>query len=300
MDQKLDSGTKRYDSGTNEGTEQKGRRLDLSVPQVAGSALAAIAAAVLASQLDVYGTIIGAGVVSVIATCGGSIFHYLFRRTGDRLKDAAVQARPKGRQVLVTDGRPATAAGRELPDTLDVLGAGYGEATTHRSKRRGWRRPVLGAVVVFLVAMVCITGYELAAGHDLTGNARTTIGSVVGGGGGGSHHAPPADPSKGTSGDGHRDGPSGSGGGANPSTSPDAGTGQGREQGKGEGDGQGSRNPGEHAPSGAPTPHPSSSGSGGQSPSTGSPAPSLSSGTGASGQSGAGAGSDGANGSSSG
>ena len=30
-----------------------------------------------------YGTIIGAGVVSVVATTGGSIFQHLFRRTGD-------------------------------------------------------------------------------------------------------------------------------------------------------------------------------------------------------------------------
>ena len=112
MDQKLDSGAKRYDSGTNEGTEQKGRRLDLSVPQVAGSAVAAIAAAVGASQLDVYGTIIGAGVVSVIATCGGSVFHYLFRRTGEHLRDAADQARPRGRQVRQrTDARLRQPAG---------------------------------------------------------------------------------------------------------------------------------------------------------------------------------------------
>ena len=52
-------------------SEEK-RRIDLSLPQVAGSAVAAVVAAVLASQLGVYGTILGAGVMSVVATCGGT------------------------------------------------------------------------------------------------------------------------------------------------------------------------------------------------------------------------------------
>ncbi|MCA1220199.1 hypothetical protein, partial [Streptomyces sp. 8L] len=273
MEQKLDSGTKRYDSGTNEGTEHKGKRLDLSVPQVAASAVAAIAAAVLASQLDVYGTIIGAGVVSVIATCGGSIFHYLFRRTGEHLRDAAEQARPKARQVPVRDGAPAPAAGQGLPDTLDVLGADYGEATTHRSRRRGWKRPVLGAVVVFLVAMICITGYELAAGHDLTGNARTTIGSVVGGGdGSATRHSPSPGPSTSHPDGGRSDGSGGKGGSADPSTSPGTGDGQDQRQGQEKGNGQGSGTSGEHTGSGAPTQAPSTPSDGsGQTPSAPTP-----------------------------
>ncbi|MFE6753714.1 hypothetical protein ACFVDQ_08960 [Streptomyces sp. NPDC057684] len=85
----------------------KGKRLDLSLPQVAGSAVAAVVAAKLAAGLGVYGTIVGAGVVSVLATCGGSLFQHFFRRTGEQIRDVAGQAIPKGRQVLVTeDGRP--------------------------------------------------------------------------------------------------------------------------------------------------------------------------------------------------
>ncbi|RFC71828.1 hypothetical protein [Streptomyces sp. AcE210] len=85
----------------------KGKRLDLSLPQVAGSAVAAVVAAKLAAGLGVYGTIVGAGVVSVLATCGGSLFQHFFRRTGEQIRDVAGQAIPKGRQVPVTqDGRP--------------------------------------------------------------------------------------------------------------------------------------------------------------------------------------------------
>ncbi|WP_405929515.1 hypothetical protein OG554_30725 [Streptomyces griseus] len=83
-------------------TEPKERRIDLSLPQVAGSAVAAVAAAVAASQLGVYGTIAGAGVMSVVATCGGSVFQHFFRRTGEQIREVTVQVtHPEGRQVTV-------------------------------------------------------------------------------------------------------------------------------------------------------------------------------------------------------
>lgn len=87
--------------------KEKTKRLELSVAQVAGSALAAVAAAVLASRLGVYGTIIGAGVVSVVATAGGSVFQHFFHRTGEQLRVVTVHHRPRARQVPHTgDGAP--------------------------------------------------------------------------------------------------------------------------------------------------------------------------------------------------
>jgi hypothetical protein len=74
-------------------------KLDLSVPQVAGSAVAAVVAAKLASNLGVYGTILGAGVVSVLGTCGGTLLQQVFRHTGRQVQEVAVQARPKVRRV---------------------------------------------------------------------------------------------------------------------------------------------------------------------------------------------------------
>ncbi|MFF1358311.1 hypothetical protein [Streptomyces sp. NPDC058297] len=106
---------------TSQNTQEKPKkkRLDLNVPQVAGSAVAAVVAAKLASGLGVYGTIVGAGVVSALATCGGSLFQHFFRRTGEQIRDVAGQAIPKGRQVPVTDD------GRPVPDTFrsDVTAA---------------------------------------------------------------------------------------------------------------------------------------------------------------------------------
>ncbi|EDY42121.1 hypothetical protein [Streptomyces sp. SPB074] len=324
--------------------EQKpAKRFDLSVPQVAGSALASVAAAIAASQLGVYGTVIGAGVMSVVATTGGSVFQHLFRRTGEQLRDAAGQVVPRHgvphdgsgdpvpptflahperhlpdvpapRAEAATVQPPADAdhtrllpradADRTTPPAADadpttvlpaahadwtavlpaaapsdeatrVLPAGtggpvpddesrlfpavpaeeatrllgavpgdeatrllgpvredeatrllgtaredtapgtgtrtapgayaahengtppatpgaYGAPVTHQSPRRprGWRKALLTAVGVFAVSMAGITGYELLAGHSLSGGSGSTI-SKLGGNGGGHHQAPP-------------------------------------------------------------------------------------------------------------
>ncbi|GGV87468.1 hypothetical protein GCM10015535_37210 [Streptomyces gelaticus] len=96
-------------------TEPKERRIDLSLPQVAGSAVAAVAAAVAASQLGVYGTVLGAGVMSVVATCGGSVFQHFFRRTGEQIREVTVQVKHPGREVTVhtRETKGARAARRE-------------------------------------------------------------------------------------------------------------------------------------------------------------------------------------------
>ncbi|MFJ1826719.1 hypothetical protein ACIO6T_17935 [Streptomyces sp. NPDC087532] len=93
--------------------EPKERRIDLSLPQVAGSAVAAVAAAVAASQLGVYGTILGAGVMSVVATCGGSVFQHFFRRTGEQIREVTVQVKHPGREVTVRTRETVDARGAQ-------------------------------------------------------------------------------------------------------------------------------------------------------------------------------------------
>ncbi|WP_329206672.1 hypothetical protein OG257_10255 [Streptomyces sp. NBC_00683] len=102
------------------------KRIDLSLPQVAGSAVAAVAAAVMASQLGVYGTIAGAGVMSVVATCGGSVFQHFFRRTGEQIREVTVQVKhPAGRQVAVltreTVREPARLRGDDATTVLRTV-----------------------------------------------------------------------------------------------------------------------------------------------------------------------------------
>ncbi|WP_443079890.1 hypothetical protein [Streptomyces sp. P9-A4] len=171
------------------------RRIDLSIAQVSGSALAAVIAAKLASTLGVYGTILGAGVISVIATCGGPLFQHLFRRTGEQMRDATAAAKPKARQVPLAPGPPA--------DRTLMLGTvpapvpadeEFGTATTHGTRVRGWKRPAIAAALVFGVTMGGITAYELVSGQDFSGTqGTTTFGSVVRGGGSTGQNAPGGD-----------------------------------------------------------------------------------------------------------
>jgi hypothetical protein len=259
MDRKLNNGTDRPDTGT----RRKGQRLDLSVPQVAGSAVAAVAAAVLASQLGVYGTIAGAGVVSVIATCGGSVFQHFFRRTGEQIRDVKVQVTPRARQVPVRrlPGAPGSSGDPRDPGSgmwmlPQVVGLDeeFGEATTHGTRVRGWKRPALAAAVAFVVAMIGITGFELISGQDLSGGGGTTVGSVVGGSG---HRSAPSDdaPANSPSPGGQGTATPGNGGGSGPSRSP----GDGQSSGTGQG-GNGSPSapaPSPTVPGGEVTPSPS-------------------------------------------
>ncbi|MFD9036482.1 hypothetical protein ACFVZW_35905 [Streptomyces sp. NPDC059567] len=187
----------RQGRGMEQAKDEKKKRIDLSVAQVSGSAVAAVVAAKLASTLGVYGTILGAGVISVIATCGGSVFQHLFKRTGEQIREVAVHSEPAN-AAEPTARRPA-------PDRTQVLatvggsgtpahGGEFGEATTHGTRVRGWKRSGIAAALVFLVAMGGITTYELISDQDFSGTkGSTTFGSVVRGDGGGK-----AEPSTGT------------------------------------------------------------------------------------------------------
>ncbi|MFJ3877301.1 hypothetical protein ACIPW5_07590 [Streptomyces sp. NPDC090077] len=179
------------------------RKLDLSVTQVAGSSLATVAAALLASKMGVYGTILGAGVVSVVATAGGPVIQHLFRRTGDQLRESA---RPRARQVPPPAGEPGPAA---PPDGR------FGEATVHGTRVRGWKRTAVASGAAFALALGGLGTYEAFAGTSVSSDGRTLWS-------GGSRTAPdhrPAPPKPdperdGGSGTDRRGGPGGGKGGA--------------------------------------------------------------------------------------
>ncbi|AIV33778.1 hypothetical protein [Streptomyces sp. CCM_MD2014] len=189
------------------------RRIDLSVPQVAGSALAAVVAAKLASSFGVYGTIAGAGLISVVATCGGSVLQHFFKRTGEqiRVKRTVAAVRIGGRAASV----PAAVSG---PGSASASGD-FTEGTVYRARTRGWRRPLVAAALVFGVTMAGITVYEVASGQNLSGGHSTTVGSAFTG------HNKSASPSGDSGGsEDVRDG-GGSGGSGDPGDGKDSGTG---------------------------------------------------------------------------
>ena len=135
------------------------KRIDLSVPQVAGSAVAAVVAAKLASYFGVYGTILGAGLVSAIATSGGSVFQHFFSRTGEQLRDATVTSE----EAEQPPARPGE----------------FTEGTVYRARVGSWKRPVLAAALVFGVTMTGITVYELVSGDSFSGGKGTTVSAAV-------------------------------------------------------------------------------------------------------------------------
>ncbi|MFF0393728.1 hypothetical protein ACFYS8_34250 [Kitasatospora sp. NPDC004615] len=133
------------------------KRLDLTVTQVAASALATVVGAVLASELGVYGTILGAAVVSVGATTGSAVFQHLFKRTAERLRNRGAESGPGA------DPRPAPAGG---------ISGDWNEPQLVRAKRRWtWKSYTAVSALVFVIAMVPIVSVELATGkplHDIT------------------------------------------------------------------------------------------------------------------------------------
>ncbi|MEU0177548.1 hypothetical protein ABZ178_30010 [Streptomyces massasporeus] len=234
------------DESSEHGTE-KTRRIDLNVPQVAGGAVAAVLAAKLASYFGVYGTILGAGVVSVVATCGGSLFQHFFKRTGEQIRDAtAVAARPAAGPAGQAPSRPGE----------------FTEGTVYRTRARNWKRPVLAAVVVFGVTMAGITTYELASGHNLSGGRSTTVGDAFSRGGATAPDSGESGSSgtNGTSDSGTSDSgtPDGSGADDAPTTDP-SGTGAPRGDNPSPSTGEGGRT----APSPSPTPSVTGSGDAG-------------------------------------
>ncbi|QKW21922.1 hypothetical protein HUT16_25225 [Kitasatospora sp. NA04385] len=140
------------------GAEEKAerRRLDLTATQVAASAMAAVAGAVLASELGVYGTILGAAVVSVGATIGSALFQHLFKRTGEQLRNA------------VERGTESTPAAHPKPAPPDGISPDWNAPRVLRAKRRWtWKSYAAVSALVFVVAMVPIVAVELAAGKPL-------------------------------------------------------------------------------------------------------------------------------------
>ncbi|MFJ4471630.1 hypothetical protein ACIP2X_29690 [Streptomyces sp. NPDC089424] len=188
------------------GEEKERRRIDLSVPQVAGGAVAAVVAAKLASYFGVYGTILGAGLVSVVATCGGSLFQHFFTRTGEQLRDTRVPA-PTAEQAPRAPGE-------------------FSAGTVHRARVRGPKRPLLAAALVFGVTMAGITTFELASGSSFSGKGDTTVGDALSRQGGSSPDSGDPETPEGSGGSGDSD--SGSvGGGFTPAPSTTPGTPEG-------------------------------------------------------------------------
>jgi len=145
------------------------------ISQVLAGALAAITAAVLGSTMGVAGTVIGAGLASVVSTVGGAIYLRSIQRTrqGVRTVRAKVVGRNGTTSVLVADLEEKPEPQEEEP------GAGEETETQPPTERRlRWPVLVAGSVLAFALGMLVITGIEWVRGEPLSGGNGTTVGDV--------------------------------------------------------------------------------------------------------------------------
>ncbi|MCP2164794.1 hypothetical protein [Goodfellowiella coeruleoviolacea] len=180
------------------GSEEKAarqRRIDIKPTQVIAGALAAVAAAVLGSQLGVAGTVVGAAMASVISTVGTTLLQHSIDRTRATVRQvsgkagAAGDAHPAGHgastRTAVVDRPPAVVSPRHMsgdlsaPDAPDAPDAPGGAPAPVR--RRAWVPVAVVSALVFVVGMLVVTGVEWMRGQPLAGGQGTTLSRLTGG-----------------------------------------------------------------------------------------------------------------------
>ncbi|MEY7972605.1 hypothetical protein AB8O38_11465 [Saccharomonospora xinjiangensis] len=182
----------------------------LSPAQVAAAALAAVTAAFLCSTLGVYGTVVGAGLLSVVTTVGSELFMRSLERTRAAAQLVAGRRKRRERQADLDKTVYLPAPSREQLDEYQAMHqamhqarertrvlASSGEAANARERRQWWRRrgPVLAATsaLAFVIGMLVVTGYEGVTGKALSGDGSTTVSSIVRGGAPDGEHRSPQD-----------------------------------------------------------------------------------------------------------
>lgn len=185
-------------------------RLNLNAAQVAAGALAAVTSAVVASRFGVGGTLIGAGLASVVSTTGTTIYLHVLRRTGSRAR-GVLEELPRHRQHA---HRPAEteSAGPGLPQHDEEADSKKTTALAtppppsppkpppRRSRRiPTWAVPVVGSVLVFAIALGAITAAEAMSGRPAASwvggsapSSGTSVGTLAAGDSGAPSRATPA------------------------------------------------------------------------------------------------------------
>ena len=152
------------------------------ISQVLAGALAAVTAALIGSTMGVAGTVVGAGLASVISTVGGAVYLRSIQRTRDSVRTvrAKVVGRSGGATVLVStdDEEPAPEPGDEVDASASDEPVAEDRPPAEKRRLR-WPVLVVTSVAAFALGMVAVTGVEWLRGESLSGGSGTTFGSVV-------------------------------------------------------------------------------------------------------------------------
>lgn len=159
------------------------RPLGLSPAQVAGSALAAMSGALIASWAGTTGTIIGAAVGSVVATIGAATYTWSLRRTSDAVRRRALQVR---QSALAGGALPRTVHQGPLRPDDEATPPAQVDPPGRPDRAMPWGRVALVSAAMTGVVLGGITTFEAVTGHpisSLTGGDRTqgtSLGNFVG------------------------------------------------------------------------------------------------------------------------
>ncbi len=155
------------------GVHKESERLSLSATQIAASGLAAVSATVAASWFGVAGTVIGAGLGSVISVVGSAVYSYSIRRTRSRVRqtlDVAVAQRFNPDRTVELPTQPPA---NRLPST-----PGAARAPDPKPLLRLTPRQLAGvAGGLFIATLAVTTGFELASGQPLASTVSGKQGS---------------------------------------------------------------------------------------------------------------------------
>jgi len=152
--------------------------------QVLAAAMAAVTAAVLGSTMGFAGTVVGAGLASIVTTLGGALYLRSIQRTRQSVRTVRdkVVARAGGTSVTLVEERPEPEPGTATED--DTAGEDSehdtedGDQPPARAKLR-WPVIVVGSVLAFMLGMMAVTGVEWLRGEPLSGGTGTTVGGIV-------------------------------------------------------------------------------------------------------------------------
>jgi hypothetical protein len=174
------------------------QRLKLSATQIMASMAAAVTAALVGSKLGVAGTVIGAGLASVISVVGGAIFGHSIVLTRKQVKRAVLQVRGADReqaeQLAPDDDRtvviPAvTRFDLPRPDHAPAMPEGRSAPERSEPRRPRPTRRKLGAgllvgaaaaATIFAGSLAAVTLVETVKGSPLSGGDSGGL-SVLGG-----------------------------------------------------------------------------------------------------------------------
>ncbi|MEP6665151.1 MAG: hypothetical protein ABJA81_01770 [Nocardioidaceae bacterium] len=145
--------------------------INLSGPQILAGALAAASAAVVSSWMGVAGTVLGAVVVSLVASIGAALYTPSLERSSQKLRETLpVKAvRPGGTPTVVP---PAVETPAPAP-------------ANRRSSHLQWRTVAPSAAASLVLGLALLTGFEAILGKPASsltgsgGSGGTTVSSLI-------------------------------------------------------------------------------------------------------------------------